>query len=542
MEREESKDNYEYSLKELKDFPHATVKIIASKYKLDDNKSKTTMIRNILAHQKLLEDRSDDKKNVNIKNNIRIKTSSPVRSSKINTDDIINNITTIHPDAIRLLAYNLDYPSIVKLCRSNKRFNEIICSNNLFQKNYGLRYLTSHEDRLPQKEGKYEVLKELDKISKKDRGYLVEKGYDIYIKNLDLTQEEKDLFLRDASYFNYTDIAKYLVDEGADLNADYLFSTITPLMFAATNNNLELVKYLVKNGANIDVDNNSVIKDAAERGELELVKYLIENYDESEIENVIKIVSYSATSKGHLNIIKYLFENNFAADSFYESIIYAAYFGHFEIVKYMIKNGADINTRDLLSNAAMNGHLDVVKYLIENGADIHLDDDYALIKAAGRGDLNIIKYLVENGANLHAKNDLVLQITASYGDLETVKYLIEKASEASGTSLQDLRTLNDKALIIAAQNGHLKLVKYLVENDVNSKGALRTVSQRLRAMNNKALRYAASNGYLDVVKYLVNVGYSDNVGKKIISDFVESDNYIPKEVLQYLQQYIKIRS
>ncbi len=209
MERDNSEANYEYTLEELKDFPFETIKIIAKKYNLGSNKSKNILISNIIKHQELLRDKF-------VKNKIN---STTIRSSKNKSKDILkditSNITNLHHDAIRLLAYDLDYPSIVKLCLSNKRFNEIICSNNLFQKNYGLRYLTSYEDRLPQKEGKYEVLKELDKISKKDREYLVEKGYDIYIKNLELTQEEKDRFLQNASYYNYTDIAKYLTDDGA---------------------------------------------------------------------------------------------------------------------------------------------------------------------------------------------------------------------------------------------------------------------------------------------------------------------------------------
>ena len=49
-----------------------------------------------------------------------------------------------------------------------------------------------------------------------------------------------------------------------------------------------------------------------------------------------------------------------------------------------------------------NGHLDIIKYLIKQGANIHTNDDFALRYNASKGHLNIVKYLIKNGANIHA--------------------------------------------------------------------------------------------------------------------------------------------
>jgi ankyrin repeat protein len=42
----------------------------------------------------------------------------------------------------------------------------------------------------------------------------------------------------------------------------------------------------------------------------------------------------------------------------------SAYYGHLEVVKYLVSQGADINQNVALIHSAANGHLEVVKYLI----------------------------------------------------------------------------------------------------------------------------------------------------------------------------------
>jgi ankyrin repeat protein len=49
-----------------------------------------------------------------------------------------------------------------------------------------------------------------------------------------------------------------------------------------------------------------------------------------------------------------------------------------EMVKLAVKNGANANHDWALGIAAFNGHFDIVKYLIEKGADINNDKGYVL--------------------------------------------------------------------------------------------------------------------------------------------------------------------
>ncbi len=86
-----------------------------------------------------------------------------------------------------------------------------------------------------------------------------------------------------------------------------------------------------------------------------------------------------------------------------------------EIVQAFLDHGADPNQKAEIGNghtalmyAAEFGHMDVGKLLLANGADINAVDDYndpALNVAAFHGQLEFAKMLVEMGAELNVRGD-----------------------------------------------------------------------------------------------------------------------------------------
>ena len=163
-----------------------------------------------------------------------------------------------------------------------------------------------------------------------------------------------------------------------------------------------------------------------------------------------------AAEKGHFEIVKFLVENgaNIHADGD-SALCLAAEEGHFKIVKFLIKNGADIHAIGdyALCVAAENGHFKVVKFLLENGANIHARDDHALCWAAEKGHFKIVKFLVENGADIHARDDCALRWAAQNGHFEIVKFLVENGA--------DVHALGGCALRLAAENNHTEIFEYL---------------------------------------------------------------------------------
>ena len=109
-----------------------------------------------------------------------------------------------------------------------------------------------------------------------------------------------------------------------------------------------------------------------------------------------------------------------------KSLLY--YVENLEIAKLLIKYGADPKEKGILTGKCVgNGHYDVVRYLIENGADVNTLDDEGvtpLIVATICYDAKMMKILLDNGANVKATDNEGMS-AMSVAKLAGEKFLIE---------------------------------------------------------------------------------------------------------------------
>ena len=140
----------------------------------------------------------------------------------------------------------------------------------------------------------------------------------------------------------------------------------------------------------------------------------------------------------------------------------------------MIDNGADINEESnaytdetALHLAFRNSHFETVKYLVENGADVNKTDGYGntvLMDASRNGNFEIVEYLLENGADVNAKDEgSPLILASAKGHLEIVKCLAENGADVNFKDYYNNLKICLTALKYALENNHSEIVGYLVK-------------------------------------------------------------------------------
>ena len=134
------------------------------------------------------------------------------------------------------------------------------------------------------------------------------------------------------------------------------------------------------------------------------------------------------------------------ADELNAAFCLAAGFGQLDRVQDLHEKGADINFsspgtegvppgQTALMLATARNHIDVVKYLLKNGAQVNHADDWggtALIYSVWKGNEDIVRLLLAKKANISAKTKdgrTAMSVAKHFGHNKIVKML--KASESS---------------------------------------------------------------------------------------------------------------
>ena len=182
----------------------------------------------------------------------------------------------------------------------------------------------------------------------------------------------------------------------------------------------------------------------------------------------------------------------------------AARAGDLAAVKRLIADGEDVNARNIydltpLVAAIGEGHFEIVKLLVRKGADINDNDGYGppLTHALDMGQSEIAEFLINKGARLDLRDGhgaTPLWHAASYGyPRETVRLMIKRGADVNTAANGEWT-----ALMVAAERCHLEIVKLLIDKgaDVNAKSE----------NGNTALDDATRNGCADIAEFLKEHG------------------------------------
>ncbi len=303
--------------------------------------------------------------------------------------------------------------------------------------------------------------------------YLVEKGADIHAKDnrggtplcsavmvIYMTrissQKGKMEQIVETFNINNVEVAKYLIEKGADINTKDN-NGWTPLHLATTNPNVEVVKYveyLVEKGADIHAktnDGKTALDLAKEANNADAVMFLEEKG--------AKAGEKAAASTGAPKPMDH----------------------QTQIDKFCAANGTDVKATDkdgntLLFKAAQSEGPAVIGFLLAKGADIQAKDKEGcspLHRAAERnGNIEAVKFLVEKGADVHAKSERGCEplhyAAESNGNVEVLKFLLSKGSDINAKNKNDMTPLK-----CSLKNRNVEVIKTLVAQgaDINAKDA-----------------------------------------------------------------------
>ena len=148
-----------------------------------------------------------------------------------------------------------------------------------------------------------------------------------------------------------------------------------------------------------------------------------------------------ASAYGHIDMVKKYIEDgadvNAKNDDGNTALMMASYNGYIKVVRLLLKKGADVNAKDnnhntALIGASINGRTETVALLLENGADVNMKDDdgmTALSAASEAGETEVVRELLKNGADVNVIDDneyTALDWAVEFGHTSVVE-LLEKA-------------------------------------------------------------------------------------------------------------------
>ena len=229
-----------------------------------------------------------------------------------------------------------------------------------------------------------------------------------------------------------------------------------------------------------------------------------------------------ACRSGSLEVVKMLHKQGagvcVTCNFGYSCLIFAAYHGHTETVRYLVGlKDVDVNHTakngwSALVCAVRQKHADVVQVLIDAGADIEARDEdlcTPLMSSCGKGELPIVKMLLKAGAEVRATDKVgrtCLIMAAGFGHTETVRYLVGLPDMDVVMSIKDEEGYT--AVLVAAELDSADVMKVLIDAGAD-----------IETKNNEGrspLSMASKFGKLEVVKVLVRAGakvcVTDNIG------------------------------
>lgn len=299
---------------------------------------------------------------------------------------------------------------------------------------------------------------------------------------------------------NYEYIVKILIKCGSNVNIQGPEGR-TAAMTAALHGHARILRLLLESGAKIDAMNSeklTALDMACQRCNVEVVRLLLEEGAKINVSGLGSntplhlAVIYDTESQDHqqkqLETVSLLLEHGAASvinlinDKRETALLYALRRNNAELVKILLKHGADVKKRTApgvipLTLAAETNNASIVGMILDSGADPNeedVDGETALLKAIKLKNPTIAQFLLEKGADVKTRKlgKSPLLMAAGTGDTTLVNLILQKSP-----NLSDIDNGGETALWKAVRSKNFTMTKLLLEKgaDLNFRNKSETM-------------------------------------------------------------------
>ena len=306
-----------------------------------------------------------------------------------------------------------------------------------------------------------------------------------------------------------------LIQCRADPNANCHGMEMTPLMFAISNNKFNCLREIIKTGIQLDTISRDMVLMALRSGYVDSINVLREFGADLSQDLSSDMVSTIESDLVHFILLRNVntVRNYYLCfgkktpkfSSGWSMVLFAAYYGHVDIVRLLSELGIDLSwstpngiTAGML--AAQAGHTDVLLLLDRMGVNMKatmVDGWNALMSACYCGKLETVQALLRMGLDLHDTENVFgyspLTLAALVGCADLLVLLHSEKADIN-QNMHDGTT----AVMLAAQGGHSGCIKVLHQLGAN-------VADQ-RKDGGTAIMLACQNGHTDALKLLHELG------------------------------------
>ena len=330
--------------------------------------------------------------------------------------------------------------------------------------------------------------------------------------DLDFRDSDNHTALHLAVREKLTDVVQLLIDAGADIETENKDGW-SPLHSACEAGELDVVKMLVEAGAGVRATNYkgwTCLHVAACFGHTETVRYLVDlpEVDVNHRDTDNRTALCFAKRTDAVQVLLDAGADIDAKDNKRRApLFYACDSGALDVVKVLVRAGADDGGGTCLAHAASCGRTETVRYLVglpevdvnHQNAD-NCFHNTALQEAVLWKQTDVAQVLIDAGADIDTQTNCNLSRSPLHtacilGTLDVVKMLVE-----AGAGVRATDTKGRTCLHVAACCGYTETVRYLVslpEVDVNHQDS---------DDNHTALQYAMEGNHTDVAQVLIHAG------------------------------------